>query len=238
MNLAELRTAFVEKCGRYDLMTETGADAGADFFIKSGQRFLDRRANIRAAQDMVSIVEIPAGRGFVEVPNCWLIQKVFFLKDVDSNWHELIRLNNRGPRRYMLAQQGTPRYYTVSTRRHAPSHDTLASNLVNIPADAFTLGDWGLSTLTLEVLPHTSDKATLEVIGRYYSAPLDQEDAVSYWSEAHPDVLLKAALYQLEVFYRNTEGANDWLTSIQLDLVDIEQLEIFQDIEGQDEMGL
>lgn len=238
MNLAELRRAFVERSGRYDLVSETGTDMGANFFIQSGQRFLDRRADIRAAQEAVAVADAPAGRSFIEVPNCWLIQKVSFLEDLGSDWHELQRLSTRGPRRYMLANWGQPRYYTVSTRRHTPSHDKLTADMVNIPADAFTLGDWGLLSIFLELLPRPAMNGTLEVKGRFYSTPLVDDPDTSYWSEAHPEVLLKAALYQLETFYRNTEGANDWLASIQMDLVDIEQLEIFQDIEGRDEMGL
>lgn len=238
MNLAELRAVFVEKSGRYDLITDTGADAGANFFIQSGQRFLDRRADIKAAQDMVSVLDVYAGIGYVEVPNCWLIKTVRILQDSGQCWYPLNRLEYRGSLRYMMTPNGDPRYYVVSTKRHAPSFDKLEADSIHVPADAFTFGDWGLTTLTIELLPHPSTPSSIEVLGRYYSAPLESDQSTSYWSIAHPDVLVKAAMYQLEVFYRNTEGANDWLSSIQLDLTDIEQQEIFQDIEGRDEMGL
>lgn len=36
----------------------------------------------------------------------------------------------------------------------------------------------------------------------------------NFWSEEHSLVLIWAALYHLEVSYRNTEGAADWFKSI------------------------
>jgi hypothetical protein len=43
MNLAQIRTKFIQENGRYDLVVDTTnyADNGADFFIQSGQRLLD-----------------------------------------------------------------------------------------------------------------------------------------------------------------------------------------------------
>ena len=52
MNLGEIRAAFVKRSGRFDLVvagatpSEEGADSGADFYINSGQRFLDRLHNV------------------------------------------------------------------------------------------------------------------------------------------------------------------------------------------------
>jgi hypothetical protein len=40
----------------------------------------------------------------------------------------------------------------------------------------------------------------------------------SFWSEVYPSILLKAALYELEAFYRNSEGAKDWDNALRVDI--------------------
>ena len=44
MNLKEIREQFVKRSGRYDLVSSTTnwTDNGADFFIRNGQKLLDR----------------------------------------------------------------------------------------------------------------------------------------------------------------------------------------------------
>ena len=44
-----------------------------------------------------------------------------------------------------------------------------------------------------------------------------------FWSTEHPDILTHAALQRLEVSYRNTQGANDWLTAIMSDLAELDK---------------
>jgi len=43
MNLLEIRTEFIKQSGRYDLVTDatSWADNGANFYINSGQDYLD-----------------------------------------------------------------------------------------------------------------------------------------------------------------------------------------------------
>ena len=51
---------------------------------------------------------------------------------------------------------------------------------------------------------------------------LDGEQDECYWSTEHPDILIHAALHRLEVSYRNTSGANDWLLSLKADLMNLD----------------
>ena len=55
-------------------------------------------------------------------------------------------------------------------------------------------------------------------MGVYFSTPLEHDSDQSFWSDRFPSTLVKAALYQLEQFFRNTEGANDWLLAVQADV--------------------
>lgn len=242
MNLFELRQQFVVRSGRYDLVGEGGENAGADFFIQAGQRFLDRRSNMEAAQDAIHVGSLIAGESFLTLPACWLIKSVEALKDHHSGWYPLHRLHHRGSLRYAFKPSGGPLYYIEASDRDAPRTQPRRACDIEAPADAFehreliTPESW--SFLTLEIFPKASITTTIRVKGKFYSEPLLRDEDYNYWSINHPDTLLKAALYQLEIFYRNSEGAQDWLNSIQLDLTDLEQMEVLNSIEGKDEMGL
>lgn len=241
MNLLDVRKQFVVRSGRYDLVGENWVDAGADFFIQSGQRFLDRRSNVRAGFEAVHVGTLKAGDSFLEMPACWLIRKVEALGEYSRTWYPLHRLHSREATRYAFRHVSVPYHYVLASKRILPRVAPQPASAIEAPADAFPfqelLGDtW--SQLTLEVLPVPSVTTTIRVDGFFYSDPLTQDADTNYWTLTHPDTLIKAALYNLEVFYRNTEGAQDWLSSIQLDLVDIEQQEVLADIQGKDEMGL
>jgi hypothetical protein len=46
------------------------------------------------------------------------------------------------------------------------------------------------------------------------------------WMGSYPELLLKAALWQLEISYRNTEGAKDWMQGIMQELTGIDMTTI------------
>jgi hypothetical protein len=70
--------------------------------------------------------------------------------------------------------------------------------------------------------PKADAAYNIEVVGKFLSAELTDEDGTNYWSVVAPEILLKAALYQLEIFNRNTEGANDWLSALTSEARDLE----------------
>lgn len=242
MNLAEIRYNFISRCGRYDLVGENNEDAGANFFIQSGQRFLDRRSNVLRAQKAVHVGSLMPGQGFLELPKCWLLSKVEVLSDWGREWLELQRLHTRGATRYAFRQQGgAPAFYIAASSRVTPRVAPKPANEVEAGADAMPFQELLLDTwssLTLEILPTPAVHTTVRVSGNFYSEELIKNDDTSFWSIEQPDLLIKAALYNLEIFYRNSEGAQDWLNSIQLDLTDLEQMEVLADIQGKDVMGL
>lgn len=235
MNLQEIRDLFIKRCGRYDLITESGQDDGANFFIQSGSRFLDRRSDIEHVREGVHVGSIDTD-GLLNLHDCWMVKRVLSrtadstatLTKVVSDRMATVRSYNRG----------FPAYYTIRTTRYAPTLKNLPAALAIAPASSFAYQDMVSNSLLLEVLPHPTRPLPVEVHGCFYSASLVNDQDTNTWSERYPDTLVKAALYQLEIFYRNTEGANDWLNSIQLDLTDAEQLEILADIQDKDTFGL
>jgi hypothetical protein len=67
----------------------------------------------------------------------------------------------------------------------------------------------------------------VEVVGLFYNKELVADTDENYWSAAHSFLLIMAAMRQLEVINRNTQGVNDWeavilrdMTSIGFDLVE------------------
>ena len=235
MNLREIRDEFIRRSGRYDLITEDGSDAGANFFIQSGARFLDRRSNLDATRKGIT-VELCDTDGRVYVKDCWLVHRVSC--QVVQSWIPCAKIHTVRGAVCTLTAPGMPTFYAEKTERYIPDPSTSAAFLNNAPASAFDRQDMTCHHIMLELWPRPTRPCTVRVEGCFYSEPLLQDEDHNVWSERFPDTLVKAALYQLEIFYRNTEGAQDWLNSIQLDLTDAEQLEVLAEIDGKDEMGL
>lgn len=71
-----------------------------------------------------------------------------------------------------------------------------------------------------------------------HSTPLYPWTSVkSFWTEVHPNVLLKAALKQLEMFYRNTEGVKDWDMALKDDTGPMDYDAAEEEAAGIDQMG-
>ena len=54
--------------------------------------------------------------------------------------------------------------------------------------------------------------------GLFYSAELVNDTDENYWSIAHPMLLYMAAMRQIEITNRNTQGVRDWEASIGADV--------------------
>jgi len=61
----------------------------------------------------------------------------------------------------------------------------------------------------------TDEALVVEIVGKFYSDTLTDNDDTSYWTQNHMMTLVWAALRQLEISYRNTEGARDWQRAIE-----------------------
>jgi len=79
----------------------------------------------------------------------------------------------------------------------------------------------------LYIMPPTDVTYTLSVFGRFYSPTLIDNNDETFWTVEHPFALVWAAMYILEVSYRNMEGAKGWMMSINdyLSGIDSEQVE-------------
>jgi hypothetical protein len=235
MNLGEVRAQFVIFSGRDDLANANGSDNGADFFINSGQRFLDRRIDFRKS-DGRFFEELVADSWYFKMQNCRTIETVW-CNDNEERWElerkDFIWLHNEYPDLISDTDTGDPLYWTPAKLRGIDigDIDNQGAFFNYVLAEATNEDYHGLV-----ILPPPDVSVVIEVLGKFYSPELSADADESYWSVVVPETLLMAALYRLELFYRNTEGAKDWLAGIDLDLVDIDKDSVAEENANSDQM--
>lgn len=200
MNLVTLREEFVKKSGRYDLVVDAinWADNGANFYINSGQRMLAKMLELRSKVIAVS-VNLNPGEYEVDLQaTARIISNVYA---IDSDGEKvLLTFKTHDWITYEFGKgvedidAGVPYYWTYKT------------------------GDSETAARLIHVVPPVSEACTIETHGHFMPVDMSDDADESFIAAEWPELLLKAALYQLEVFYRNTEGAKDWLNAINTEV--------------------
>jgi len=196
MNLNEIRQQFVVLSGRYDLVNDDDSDNGANFYIKAGQRYLDRlhtyeRSTLRIKCPISSGQHRVMTSYVRSIKNAWfynsdntraqLTEKPFeWLQKTYPNWGEV--------------DSETPLYYAIDRA-------VLQSGATRV-----------------FIMPPPDADGEIAFEGLFYANDLENDDDVSFWSDMYPSVLVMAALRELEIFYRNTQGKRDWEEAIQSEL--------------------
>jgi len=222
MDLGEIRTLLLNRSGRYDLVNMDGTDNGAIAYINAAQRLLDRKTGY--IDDVARyFTTISAGTFFVSFDNARTIDTVW-AATADDSW-ELnqetisdLKENYTGP--FGDVDQGAPLYFAFTRLRSMPDStalDTLPGYGSEIAVDGSQR-----STTGIIIMPPVDEDMQIEVWGKFYSPTLSAITDTSYWTENHPETLLKATMYQMEVDNRNTEGMKDWLAAIEIDTMGIE----------------
>ena len=137
------------------------------------------------------------------------------------------------------ADQGAPEQYAVYPEQMADTQLAITSVSADPSFDKEDPIFGSLFTTKGIVFDKPSDSTySITVYGRFFSKTMDTGSDETFWSMRHPDLLVMAACYMLEVFYRNTEGQKDWLFAmrdllqgIDSDLVDQETADI-NEMEG------
>lgn len=238
MNLREIRSEFIRKSGRYDLIEENGDDAGANFFIQAGQRLLDKRGDFGTG--LVGEWQNMFNKGTAEftVPNCWSITSVYSRLVTASEWQKLSYTYSFDTPSCRLSNE---QFYTYLPILSLPTLKEATATEIDLPASSLAVSVNAQvddsQSMRIKLLPALSQNRIIRVVGNFFATPLTSDTASNYWSNRYPETLLKAAMYELEVFYRNTEGANDWLEAVMIDLRNLEQTELFASIQGDLTMG-
>lgn len=221
MPLSEMKNMLVEATGRYDLV-EVDTKIGATFLLNAGQRFLDKKLSDQKAAARY-FVDIDAGDIIVPLPKCRTVKRVYLVKSTERTILTkrditYIRANYADKTSTLTA--GAPTEWAICNVRPYPGQ-------VNKGDFA---NSWGLDDIieyghqnfnAIVFMPPSDATYTIEVWGLFYSDTLVNSNDETYWTEEHPEILLKAALLQLESIYRNTEGVKDWTAAIDLDMLGI-----------------
>lgn len=213
-DLLEMRQQFITLSGRYDLATTAAdphdTDNGADWFINAGSRWLDlHQEHLISTQEF----QLAMSSGDWEIDMQYLRAPIaVYYTDSDGETHELKErsfdwLVENYPE-LGSTDEGTPRYWASFIATRAPTQ--VASGLA-------------VTNKRVVIMPPTDADITAKVYGRFHQLKLEDNDDTNFWVTEYPDALVLASLMSLEMFYRNTQGVNDYRTAVLDILVGIDR---------------
>ena len=227
MALSGVRTLFETVSGRSDLVNADGSNNGADWYIQKGQKWLDMH---KLSPNLVGhyIDNIAADAYYLALSGCREIHEVWIndaedrvkLEQKSVSW-----LKSEYSEVTSDTDSGIPLYWAKAVVRgvDVTDYQSLGTFLDYVVAQ-----DGNETTQGILLAPPTDESVTVDVIGVFFSQALSVDADTSFWTENYDNILLMAALRQLEIFYRNTAGVQDWERAInqelqQLDFAEIEQ---------------
>jgi len=215
MTLLQVRTQFVKQTGRYDLVVDatSWADNGADYYIQAGQRMLDRLLEFPKDEGEMSFT-LATSAISTTLRNVRSVREVAVVDTQDST----IRYLTRRSIKDMRENYGDEKASLNNVTPGEPNSWSLGWLRTNTSASTTTEGN----TKVLITMPPADRTYTIYLRGLFGSTSLSNDTSVSFWSIQHPDVLIWAALYQLEVSYRNFEGSQAVLTNLLRMVQDID----------------
>jgi hypothetical protein len=246
MLYSDIRRKFVELSGRYDLVDSIWNDAGADFFLNAGQMLLDDMITLPKSQGRY-LEKVIAGTAIVKVLKSKSIEEVWVTKADKSRIQlvkaTLLELRTEYGEELSIIDRGDPIYYAPVALRPIPDVVTSTTLLNVLDKDDLVLNDTHYPYNGVLMMPPTLEAVTVAVVGTFYSPDLSAvlvgstwTQTQSFWTNVHPLALLYAGLYVLETFYRNTEGAKDWMGALQIRLQGIDYNTAEQDSAGVNQM--
>ncbi len=230
MDLLAIRTKWIDTSGRYDLVVDVTdyADNGANFFIQGGQRLLDTiLPNPKSENSYIKDLTVNDYKVMVK-----------YLRSVKRVW-----IKGAGLARYQLVRKtyswlkeqygdsisastaGQPRYYAPILSNLSPEQKALTSSdytdEFTRDFEDITFEDDRYSKNGIAFRPKTDATHTITIVGDFFSNMLIDAD-ISYHSEIYPELLIMATNFALEIFYKNTQGMNDWMNAMKVFLQGID----------------
>jgi len=222
MSLLDVRTWFVNDSGRYDLVTDATsyADNGADKYIKAGLRWLDRQVTILNQQARM-FRTLSIGNYLISLERCRSVENVYGRKEDGTvcglTYRTMEELRRIFGKAFSEITDGLPVYFALTSLRQ---HDEAETDPPS--TEGITSSDWR-TTDGLLIMPPPNEEMVFVIDGHFDSPELSANDDENFWTANEPGVLVKAALRELEVFYRNRSGAEDWTAALSGDLMGIEK---------------
>ena len=221
MNLREVRKLFIEQSGRYDLWNEDGSDNGADRFIQAGQKHLETLVHWDKMDAVKNL--------FLNGASNFMLERVRVIKHVYARlthfdrFVELIRVDLAQARNYALMnnENAFPLFYTPIRMRGQIDNIETENFFLNLEGYTDVLDSQNFSSVGILLTPFISktQRVQIEVHGLFRSDILTVDTDTNYWTSEWPNVLLQAAMRELEISNRNTQGVRDWDAAITSALI-------------------
>jgi hypothetical protein len=223
MNLKQVRQKFRDLSGRFDLVNEDYTDNGADFFINSGMKYLDRLTETQKSWGTFPYL-LGVGEYLVKFPYCRAVKEVW-VATTTAQWQlEKKRLQDiqagYGTGLISSLTSGTPLYFSPCISRYIPEDATPAELALFAPYIEIPTGITGDMNALILNIP-TDEIMVVSVKGLFYSMELVGDTDSNYWTEVHPLLLYMAAMRAIEVVNRSTQGVNDWTNAINSEVIQL-----------------
>ena len=227
--LTQIRSSFIREVGRYDFVTASGQDAGANEYINCGCRYLDQALST-TARTMTWHEVLAAGTLSIVLAGC-MYPKSIWISNEDG-WARLSQMDLELFRQRFPAiwadlptdvappvvnvgvGTGVPAYYAISTIGLSPDQNYLTADAFE-EADVFKrdyadvyVGDW-YNQLRIIFSPIPDEEYSVRVYGVFRSQVLTVDSDKNYWTVMHPDMVIAAAALEYEGRMRNSQGQKD-----------------------------
>lgn len=221
MDVESLISNFTEWSGRIDLSEDSILE-----YLNSGQSFLDDSIDFANSPGSY-VIDCAIGTSFVQldctiktITDIELIEASgSFIKPTLVSLTDLKNLSTELP---AFKDNGTPTFCALADARKVSIQDINAS-LTNKIGLIETSNSARNSAILFDC---PFDKPyTLKITGKFYSPEISFNSEPSWWAVNHPFTLIHSGLFKLEINYRNSEGAKDWLSAINLVLDGVDKNE-------------
>lgn len=241
MTLLSVRTLAVKLSGRYDLINEdgdtpeAGTDNGMNSFINSGQKYLDMLFDSKKG-DGVRYDTLAIDGWYVPITGIRAIEDVW-VNDTTESWQldrkSLWWMKENYNDLISSTSSGDAEYWAPALIRgiDVTNKDSLGAFF------NYSLAQTNYENYSgIIILPKTDVALVVETSGKFWSPTLTSDTDISYWTEVHEMALVWATLRQLEISYRNKEGASDWEAAIASYVIGLDKDEIQEQISNVDAM--
>jgi hypothetical protein len=225
MTLLAVREIFGKRSGRYDLVDPTAwTDLGADVFINAGIKHLDKLVGMDQTEATL-YKTLAVGDWYTYFQNSRSIHEVW-VSTTEEKW-PLDEKDRAEMKEYYgdvptEIDNGRPLFYYPTNLRTSPD-DPAKITVSKFGSTAFEITAVPYTYNGLIFLPPADDTYTLEVVGNFYSPQLVNETDENYWTLEYPLVVVMAAMREVEIMYRNSEGVKDWDAAIYSVLTELDK---------------
>ena len=214
MDLVTLRPFVAKELGRYDLVNTDDSDNGMNLKINTAFRVLDmmlpQPSNRRTCEPIVVSID----DRFVEVPNLRKPDYVYYLENVSDPNPTRVYFEYMSPDDV----RRSPTHYEAMAPRppyRSPQIQGRYYTMASISETVAAAATGAYKSLFIEIIPAATEALALLIDGIYFTPDLVNDTDVNFWSQNHPQAESNAEGYVQEAGLRNTEGRNDWMSTLK-----------------------